>query len=291
MNDRFGQQRAGGDVIGMAIRPVRQRDDARPVAADRTSTAGRDASGVVPICAIGPARFSRHAAPSTAARPLRPLRAARRRCRCCPSRRPSDRRARPRSPARRGARRCRPRPISMSSGCGPKTSRSRAMRSIVSLGPQRLHRIDRRRPPRRPEARHAPAATNAARPAREGERIGRRRVEQTASRARASAPARRRRRRQADRHRRQPLADHSAARAARRAERHPHADLRRALDTENATTPAMPGRRDDSASAANSVSEERRQPRRRERAVAERLERLDVAHRLLRIDAVHDRRG
>src|SRR5438552_648229 len=49
----FGQDGAGGDVVGVAIRPVRRRNDARPVAADERDGL-LQVRGILTDATIGP---------------------------------------------------------------------------------------------------------------------------------------------------------------------------------------------------------------------------------------------
>ena len=94
-------------MIGMAIGPVRHRDGARTVAADERDRL-IEMRRILADPAIGPAQVLAPRRAEHAARGLgfgEPLLDA---CRCCPSRRPSDRTGRRAGRARRAARSCRP---------------------------------------------------------------------------------------------------------------------------------------------------------------------------------------
>ena len=111
-------------MIRVPIGPVRQRDRARPALPDEPDGVGD--------LRVGSCRSADRASAGSRARPRRaPARAASasrsaapRACRCCPSRRASGRRDRRDRRAPHGRATVPPRPISMSSGCGPKARRS-----------------------------------------------------------------------------------------------------------------------------------------------------------------------
>ena len=137
VEDGLGQHLARGDVIRMAIGPVRDRDRARTRGADERG-GGADVLGVPADGAVGPAQVDAPCARRAPRAPLRLRRAVRRRCRCCPSRPRSDRTGRRDDPSATCFAMVPPRPISRSSGCGPKTSRSTGSIALLS-------RLDRAR--------------------------------------------------------------------------------------------------------------------------------------------------
>ena len=128
---------ARGDVIGMAIGPVRHGDDARPMTPDEGDRLRRDEpdpcrcarSGQPQVLAPGRAEHAdarlRPSASRSSSVPLLPISPA----------------VRSHRPTRQPSAACRaivpPRPISMSSGCGPKTSRSTADASRRTRTPRR----------------------------------------------------------------------------------------------------------------------------------------------------------
>ena len=123
---------------------------------------------------------------------------------------------------------------------------------------------------------------------REGRRVGRFDVEQQ----RAGEPREQQRAadaaRQADAHGREPLPDdHSRHRRRRRAERHPHADLARPLTHRKRHDAGDACGGDEQRDDREQRDEHRGRSRRGERARARRLERLDLAERLARIDPPH----
>ena len=140
--DRGAQHVARGDVVGMAIVPVRDRDRARPMAADDVDGRPDDRAAL--------RRYRRPASRDSRARarPARPRRlppppAAARACRCSRARPSSDRTARrggPRRcdarPYRRGRFRCRRdegrRPGDRST-CAPQSTRVRKIRCSADL--------------------------------------------------------------------------------------------------------------------------------------------------------------
>ena len=145
---------------------------------------------------------------------------------------------------------------------------------------------------RGPGTRASPATTNASDDTRERQRIGRRRLVQIAaeharqhrSRRRCRSPAR-------WRPASAPAAAPCAARSLGRAERHPQAELLRALRHRCAITPVMPVMVTSSASAANTVSSIAVSRGVASERIANLVERPDVLDRQIGIDRRGPRRG
>ena len=120
------QHAAGADVIGMSIVPVRHRDRARTMPANQLRRPIARAPACSRIAAVRPAKVL---APAGARARRAASAASRRRSSGVPLL-PSSPAVRSQSPTVCPAAACRAivpaRPISMSSGCGPKTSRSTA---------------------------------------------------------------------------------------------------------------------------------------------------------------------
>ena len=142
--DRLAQQAAGVAVIGMPILPVRDGDGARPVGPDAAD------DGVDLIVVVGRQASVRQPQ-------IEPERARRgRRCASAASAtrwsgvpfEPSSPRVRSTSPTRSPRRACRatvpPMPISMSSGWGPNTSRSKGIDPIIRWPATKCLRAGRR---------------------------------------------------------------------------------------------------------------------------------------------------
>ena len=137
---RFGQHRARGRVIGMAIDPVRRGDHARAMPADERDGVV-EMRGILADPAIGPAQIL---APRRAEHLPRRLRLLQPLLdRAVAAHLAGRQIAQADAEAERGvARDVPPRPISRSSGCGPKTRRSTAMAREAEMAVGRLELVE-----------------------------------------------------------------------------------------------------------------------------------------------------